>query len=252
MYRILIVDDDAALRFVYRKMSVWKDYGFEIAEEASNGRDALEKLKKQNFDIVITDIRMPILDGIEMLRKMREKGIMTYTILLSSYNEFEYARQAMILGASDFIVKPVKKEELAEALSRAKGYLDGAGEKEKLTEQLKQVFREKGIDYQNNSFLQEICSYILEHIKENVTMEMVAEYMGYSKDYFGKTCKMKTGYTFKILMNGIKMEYAKMLLKTTNDKTYEISEKLGYSTPDYFTKIFKEEVGMPPSTYRNL
>lgn len=252
MYKILIVDDDEALRFVYRKMTVWAEQGFEIAKESSNGRDALEILKQDTFDVVITDIRMPIVDGIEMLRKMREKGIMTYTILLSSYNEFEYARQAMILGASDFVVKPVKKEELAEALNRARRYLDSSGEKEQMLEQIKNIFLEKGIDYQNNSFFREICEYVLEHMKENVTMEMVAEHMGYNKDYFGKTCQQKTGYTFKKLMNGMKMEYAKMLLKKTSDKTYEISEKLGYAAPDYFTKVFKEETGMTPSMYRNL
>ncbi len=252
MYKILVVDDDAALRFVYRKMNVWKEQGFEIAKEASNGRDALENLKNEKFDVVITDIRMPILDGIEMLRKMRERGITIYTILLSSYNEFEYARQAMILGASDFVVKPVKKEELVEALKRAREYLDTSKEEEQLLEQIKNTFLKRGIDYQNNSFFREICEYVLEHIKENVTMEMVAEHMGYNKDYFGKTCRQKTGYNFKTLMNGIKMEYAKILLKKTSDKTYEISEKLGYAAPDYFTKVFKEETGMTPSMYRNL
>lgn len=252
MYRILIVDDDNELRFVYRKMKVWKEQGFEIVAEASNGKEGLEKLKKEPFDVVITDIRMPVLDGIGMLRKMQEQQIFPYTILLSSYNEFEYARQALILGASDYVVKPVKKDELEEALCRAKEALDASGEKEQLLEQIEKVFLEKGIDYQNNAFLHEICKYVLEHIKENVTMDMVAEYMGYNKDYFGKTCKQRTGCAFKALMNGIKMEYAKILLKTTNDKAYEISEKLGYATPDYFAKIFKEETGMTPSMYRNL
>lgn len=252
MYRILIVDDDPALRFIYKKMSIWQEYGFEIIEESSNGKDSIEKQEKGSFDIIITDIRMPILDGIGMLQKMREKGIMTYTILLSSYNEFEYARQAMILGASDFIVKPVKEEELAEALSRARGYLDRESERGMLLERLKAAFLKKGIDYQSNTFLQEICIYVLDSMTENVTMETVAEHMGYNKDYFGKTCRQKTGYTFKALMNSIKMEYAKFLLATTNQKTYEISDKLGYATPDYFTTIFKKEVGMTPSAYRNL
>lgn len=252
MYKILIVDDDEVVRFVYRKMTVWAEHGFELAKESSNGKDALEILKQDTFDVVITDIRMPIIDGLEMLRKMRELGIMTYTVLLSSYNDFEYARQAMILNASDFIVKPAEKDDLAQVLDRAKKYLDASGEKEQLLEQIKKIFLQKGIDYYKNSFFKEICTYILEHITENVTMEMVAEYMGYNKDYFGKTCKQKTNYSFKVLMNGIKMEYAKMLLKNTNNKTYEISGKLGYATADYFTKVFKEEAGMTPSMYRNL
>ena len=120
MYQILLVDDDFALRYVYRRMKIWEEMGFVIKDEASNGKEAYDLLQKNTYDVVITDIRMPVLDGIGLLKKMQEHRIMPYTILLSSYNEFEYARQALLLGASDFVVKPVKEETIREAMIRAK------------------------------------------------------------------------------------------------------------------------------------
>ena len=104
MYKILLVEDDMALHYVYKKMKIWGENDFCISKIASNGKEALEILENDEFDMVVTDIRMPVLDGIGLLKKMSEKKIDIYTIILSSYDEFEYARQAMIYGAADFIV----------------------------------------------------------------------------------------------------------------------------------------------------
>lgn len=123
MYKILIVEDDSALRFIYSKMKVWTEHGFQIADEASNGKAALELLSKNKYDLVISDIRMPFVDGIELLREIKERGIDVCVIFVSSYDEFEYARQGLVLGAFDYILKPAGDKQLAPALERVKAAL---------------------------------------------------------------------------------------------------------------------------------
>ena len=249
MYKILLVEDDMALHYVYKKMKIWSENDFCISKIASNGKDALEILEKDEFDMVVTDIRMPVLDGIGLLKKMSEKKIDIYTIILSSYDEFEYARQAMIYGAADFIVKPLKEKELGDALVRAKKQFEGDLQKNDMLEKIKQHIIADGGEIEDEIFLGRVLEYIMKYVTENKAMEDVAEYMELSKDYFGKMCKNKFNITFKQIQTITKMEYAGYLLCNSNIKVYELSERLGYSTPDYFSRIFTETMGVTPKKY---
>ena len=118
MYKILLAEDDADMRFIYSRMSVWKECGFVIAKEVSNGKDALAVLKAEAFDLVLTDIRMPFIDGIELLGKINELGIDVAVAFISSYDEFEYARKGLVLGAFDYLLKPVNEQKLWDMLRR--------------------------------------------------------------------------------------------------------------------------------------
>ena len=118
MYKILLAEDDADMRFIYSRMSVWKECGFVIAKEVSNGKDALAVLRSDAFDLVMTDIRMPFIDGIELLGKINELGIDVAVAFISSYDEFEYARKGLVLGAFDYLLKPVNEQKLGDMLRR--------------------------------------------------------------------------------------------------------------------------------------
>lgn len=107
------------LRYVYARMNAWQENGFCLAAQAANGKQALEQLDKERFDLIVTDIRMPFVDGLELLRELRRRAIQTPVILVSSYGEFEYAREGLVLGAFDYIVKPFCEEQLNAVLSRA-------------------------------------------------------------------------------------------------------------------------------------
>lgn len=250
MYRVLLVEDDAALRFMCSQMKEWKEYGLVVAAEAANGKEALEILKTQDFDLIMTDIRMPFMDGLELLEQLQNMKYPALTVLISSYDEFEYARKGMILGCQDFLVKPIKGQKLKDLLSRISSRLkERAGESGE-NPLLGQVLKTLGVEADKNSFLYRLCDYLTRHIEENVTMEDAAEYMNLSKDYLGKTVKQNCGKTFPALYSFMKIEYARQLLETGSYKAYEISEILGYSSPDYFTKVFKEHTGTTPSMYK--
>ena len=143
MYKILLAEDDSALRFVYSKKKVWNDCGFVIADAVSNGRDALLMLEKNNYDLVLTDIRMPFMDGIELLREIKDRGINVCVAFVSSYDDFEYARQGLVLGAFDYILKPADDKKITELLERVKKNISA---KSTLSETVIKAAKNSGID----------------------------------------------------------------------------------------------------------
>jgi two-component system response regulator YesN len=115
MYGVLIVDDEPSAIKSLNYLLDWDKYGFEIAGEAGNGQMALKKMETQSFSLVITDIRMPEMDGIAFIRELRRVSDVP-VIIVSGYEDFDYARQAMRYGAKDYLLKPVDTEELSEKL----------------------------------------------------------------------------------------------------------------------------------------
>lgn len=250
MYRVLLVEDDSAMRYLYIKMKTWAEYGFEIAQQASNGRQALDMLAKESFELVFTDVRMPFMDGIELLREMRARGNNTNVVFASSYDEFEYARQGLILGAFDYILKPVDSKKLGGVLARVREKIQQDSPKNKIVPAVHAILSELGLSADSGKFINNIAVFFSANYGKSVTVEDAAESFGYSKDYFGKLFKQQTGISFQRFSTMTKIEYAKDLLRTGNFKTYQICDMLGYSSIDHFIKLFKEIAGMTPSAYK--
>lgn len=125
MYKVMIVDDRTIVRTELKRLKIWGEFsGFDICQEAQNGQEALDILGQTPVDLVITDIKMPKVDGIELLRAIVDNKLCSCVVLLSDYSDFNYARQGIILGAFDYISKPVDTDELSNLLTRAKTYLD--------------------------------------------------------------------------------------------------------------------------------
>ncbi len=251
MYRVLLVEDDTALRFIYSKMKTWSECGFSIAAEATNGKQALEILEKQSFDLIFTDIRMPFVDGIEMLRKLNANGNTIPVVFASSHDEFEYARQGLILGAFDYLLKPVEQKKLEAVLKRARERIDELNNKDKIAPVIAEIINKLEIPSDANKFINQVIVYFSEHYREIFTVDDVADAHGYSKDYFSKLFKQNFGITFHEFHSRVKIGYAVELLRTGNYKAYEISDILGYASVDYFTKVFKEITGTTPSKYKS-
>lgn len=120
MYNVLIVDDMEAIRNMIKRLPIWgSSSGFIIKAEAKDGEEALQLFKKQDFDLVISDIRMPKVDGIELIKELKDISPETITILLTDYAEFSFAKEAIKFGVFDYLVKPVDKEALLNVLKKA-------------------------------------------------------------------------------------------------------------------------------------
>ena len=119
MHKVLLVDDEVFARTGLRGLIPWKRLGFEIVAEAANGEEALQFIREEQPDLVVTDIRMPVLDGLELIRTVKERDIASPRfIIISGYNDFKYAQQAVRFGVEDFILKPIDEAELTETLRR--------------------------------------------------------------------------------------------------------------------------------------
>lgn len=124
MYKTLIVDDQEFCLIQLETLKIWgESSGFIISNRAKNGKEALELLEKYNYDLILTDIHMPVIDGLQLLREIKRRDIATCVVFLSKHKEFSYAREGIILGAFDYLVKPALKENLLDVLKRVKSYL---------------------------------------------------------------------------------------------------------------------------------
>lgn len=125
MFSIMIVDDREIFRRQFKRFPVFREADrFQVTFEAQNGQEALEILRKEKVDLLITDIRMPIMDGLELLCQAKKEKLCPCIVLLSEYSDFSYAKQGIVLGAFDYIVKPIDQEVLKELLKRCGDHLD--------------------------------------------------------------------------------------------------------------------------------
>lgn len=139
-YKVLMADDEEEVLQSIRRKINWDKYGFEVADTFLNGRDVMEFLETKEADIVITDIRMPFMDGIELARNISERYPHIKVILISGYGDFHYAKEAMSCGVSDYILKPVNGKEMGEVLERVKETLDREMEEKKNIHLLKKQY----------------------------------------------------------------------------------------------------------------
>ncbi len=144
MYNVLIVEDMDIARLELRRLKLWGEKsGFIITAEARNGEEALQKFENNRIDMVITDIRMPKINGIELLSHIVEKSLCSCVVLLSDFTEFSYAKQGIVLGAFDYISKPVNEEELAKLLQRAGQFIENEHKEKARIRKLEETAGEK-------------------------------------------------------------------------------------------------------------
>lgn len=124
LYRIILVDDEEEVRKSIIKKIDWNAAGFQVVGDAENGEEALERIEALEPDVVLTDIRMPYMDGLTLAEKVRQRFPSTKIVIFSGYDDFEYAKQAIKLNVTEYILKPVNVEELTAILKRIKANLD--------------------------------------------------------------------------------------------------------------------------------
>ena len=141
MYKILFVDDEEEVRKSIIKLMDWNALGFEIAGEAENGREALEKVTSLEPDVVITDIQMPYMDGLQLAEALQKEYPEKKVVLFSGYDEFEYAKQAIRLGVTGYILKPNNIGELTAVLQKLRDSIDRELEEKKDVNALRESYR---------------------------------------------------------------------------------------------------------------
>lgn len=238
MYKLIVVDDEKEIKNGFATFFPWAKLGYSVVGQFGNGKQALFFLEEQDVDVVVSDVRMPEMDGIEFARELakREAGRRPLLVFFSAYGEFQYARQAIQYGAVRYILKSTPYEELIE-------------EFEQIRQRLDEERKEECEDDENNSTLQVLTEYIKCHMAD-VTLERLAEEVYLSPAYVSRFFKKKMGQNFQDYLLEKRMERAAVLLGDARYRVGDVSELVGYSNPFNFTRAFKKYYGTTPKDYQ--
>ena len=251
MLKVLVVEDEEMIRKGIVLAVDWAALDCVVVGEASNGAQALEAVERYDPSLIITDLKMPVMDGLEMLRQLRERGNNAFVIILTAYDSFAYAQTALRLGAVDFLLKPFHDGELEQAVTRLKQRMDRAGQGgEKGPAPLPLPELKKG---DKSKYVLEAMAYIGEHYHEpNIGVAAIAQHLGISEGHLSHTYNTETDYTLLNYLTRYRVHRAMELLRDCRLKVYEVAEQVGYRDIAYFSATFKKLVGMSPSEYQDV
>lgn len=253
VYRLVIADDEQEIRQALGNYFPWGEMGFRVMALAGNGKEVLKLIQKKQIDVVLCDIKMPKINGIELAEIVYKQKINTIIIFLSAYRDFDYAKSALQYGVEDYLVKPTKYEELVQVFKRIKEGLDNKKKKEVDSIEENEICVKYNNKKESKSFNDKIILTIKALINKNfqtITLEDAAERVHMSPCYLSKFFKKVTGENFSDYLIKIKMNKAKELLMNIEYRICDVSKLIGYSNSKNFSRAFKNYTGKTPSQFR--
>lgn len=255
MINVLIVDDERIIRDGISSLINWDQYGLVLIGKDSTGLDAYNRIMdetKTTPDIVITDIKMPIMNGLELIKKVSSQNNEIVFIILSGYGEFEFAKKAMEYGVRHYLLKPTTEDEIIKLLLEASHEVT---EKKRINElidinSVKKEYSGSRYGHTVNKIIATIDNNIS---NRKLSLKWIAEEVIYmNEDYLSKLFIKETGKKFTEYVTIKKMEKAKELIVNNPDlKLFDIAEKIGFDyNSRYFSQVFKKYTGRTPSEYK--
>ncbi len=240
MKRVVVVEDEALVRRGIVLAVDWASVDCVVVGEAENGQEGLALIREKQPDLIVTDIKMPVMDGLEMLHKARDEGSTAKVIFLTAYSDFAYAQSALKLGAADYLLKPFHDGELEAAVER----LTARPAPESTP-------AAPPTDGKRNKYVAEAIRYLEEHYGDaEIGVGTVAEHLGLSEGHLSHLFKEETGQTMGAFLTQTRIRAAMALLRDCRSKVYLVAEQVGYRDITYFSSTFKKIVGMSPSDYQ--
>jgi len=250
VYRILVAEDEEIARRSLRLLCERSGSPVEVVSEANTGRQVLEELERARPDIILMDVVMPGMNGLTAAKAVRERSPATKIVMISAYEVFSYAQEALRAGAADYLLKPVRPEQLEALLKKLCTDLDAARAQETSSPVLSEQTNALLANSPHTHILKSALAFIAAHYMQQLTLEQVAEQVALSSTYFSRIFKQETGYTFVEYLTRLRLAEVKRLLRTTRLSLAEISYAVGYQNPNYLSERFKALEGMTPSAYR--
>ena len=245
MLKVLLVEDEDLIRRGLRFQMDWTAAGCVVADEAASGREGLEKIGLLRPDVVVTDVRMPDMDGLEMLKRGLEVCPFD-AIVVSGYGEFDYAQQAIRLGVAEYLLKPVDFNDLRGCIQKivARRRQRQQGGQDPSAPPLVPNIDPAAV---TNRYAARMLQYIQEHYAERISLTDLSQELNVSCTHLNAKFKAEVGYTFHDFLNHYRISRAVELQKQGTWKLYEIAEMVGFSDYKYFNKVYKKYVGYPPN-----
>lgn len=240
MYKVILVDDERWVRVVLRKAVEQTKLPFEIVQECANGLEAIDALQKLRADLVISDVKMPIMDGIALAEQMTQMS--ANLILVSGYDDFQLAQKAIRFGVKDYLLKPVEMEAMADCLGRWM--------QDRVTKTARRLADSPLIETDEMSAIEQVQQFIGSNLSRDISLTDAAALVHLNPSYLSQLFKQQTGGKFVDYVIEMRMEEAKKLLIKTSLRVSEIAERLGYGDISYFSSTFKKLIGCSPLEYR--
>ena len=243
MYHVVIIDDEPIIVEGISKLVPWEKYGCCVTACAYDGKEGLVTIREKKPDIIFTDISMPGLDGLKMIAALKSEFPDMQISILTGFRDFDYCQEAIRLGVCRFLLKPSKLEEIEEALAV-------------MAENLKK----KGVASHEESqeencagsfIVKNALAYMEEHYNEKLTLALVAEKTYVSQWHLSKLLNKHENRNFSEILNQIRVEHAKELLKEMQLRIVDISEMVGFTDVAHFSRVFKKMEGISANEYRN-
>lgn len=248
MYNTVIIDDEWWTLQGISKTFNFTEMCFDVVLKTTDSSKAFEFIVKENPDVVLTDIRMPVISGIDLIKRIREKGLNTEFIIISGYAEFSYAQEALRQGAYDYCLKPIKKTKANEILKGLAQHL--ANKKDRKELDISDTSNRKNVIYSDNGDFQKLLNYIEENFNQKIYLKDLSSKFGFNPNYACLLFNKYTNGTFSEYLTTIRMKKAVKLLKDSSLTIQQISDKTGYKDYYYFNKVFKKYYGFTPTEYR--
>lgn len=265
MFKLLIAEDVKIVRDTLVHAIHWEDIGIQLLGAVENGQEVLDWLDREELDLLLTDIGMPKMNGLELMEIIKSRNLNIRCIILSGLNEFEHARQAIKLQVLDYVLKPIDPEAIEKVLANAVDLLHKEREARLVVKSAEKTAEETlpnlvetmyhvawSGNLKKKKLVDQAAQFIIEsYMRKELSLSDVAGAVGLSDKYLNLLFKEVTGMTINHALIRLRMEEAARLLKDPAIKIYEICDRIGYTDQDYFRESFKKQYGVTPSDYRN-
>ncbi len=246
MYRVVLVDDD---RLIIRGLSAvvpWADLDCQVVGTATDGVSGLALVRRERPDLLLTDIRMPNVDGLAMAAALRSEFPDLQISVLTAYRDFDYARQAIRLGVCRYLLKPSDLEELREAIAAMIARL---GTRSSAAPAGGEPPEEDGGEA-HHYVVEAALRWMRDHCTEHLTLNEVADHVYVSQWHLSKLINRETGLGFLDLLNRMRVDRARELLADPSRRVSEIAWEVGFADVAHFSKTFKKLTSRTPGEFR--
>ena len=250
MYKVMLVDDEPIIVEGLSRSIEWEKWNCEIVATAYDGVEGKKLIEEKRPDMVFMDICMPEMDGLSMIAAIHSEFPDLQVCVLTGYRDFEYAQEAIRLGVTRFLLKPSNMDELEEAIEKMCQNLKKKGITGETSES--DTAENEVTENASSSFIvKNAMNYIEENYTKKLTLSEVAEKTYVSQWHLSKLLNRHTGQSFSEILNHVRIEHAKELLKDPALRIGDVSEQVGFLDLAHFSRVFKKQEGISANEYRN-
>jgi YesN/AraC family two-component response regulator len=257
VYRVMVIDDEESARKLMKAAIDYESLGMEVVGEAASGIEAINVIDEIRPDIAFVDIAMPFMDGIEFTEIATARYPNLIIIIMTAFDQFEYARKCVSLPVFDYMLKPMVRAEVTKVLERAKEKLDASRhnlghkngfERDAESDDFDESFDDDGLSGEINS-TELIEKYVMENFTDpKLNLTFIAQNFGFSASYLSRKFKADTGKNFAKYLTDLRMKKA-LRYAELGSKMYRTAGEVGIPDPNYFSRCFKKYTGMSYSDY---